>query len=303
MGNLCCTNNSEQGEEAARIVQEAEPRIQQEQERHRQLEELRQVETRRQQQLEKCRQAALRRQQLLKEHRQAEARWQEQKRQRAEARRRQLEEGKSFPTVSEILGNQKVVPHWVGVNSQVVAYVNLSKTSAEYRNIEREFRRTNKKFFQVSGIERVENPYLLGAYLLKKEELLSRHGFTEEILLFHGTERKNIDDICTENLNWRICGKGAGHTFGKGVYFTPISYYATHYCDKDSNVKVMLVMKVLVSNACLGYPCMEIPPDGFDTSKKDNGHKDAFMRDNNIKCWKPVKKPKLTKNMRSAKLA
>ncbi|KAF2905506.1 hypothetical protein ILUMI_00672 [Ignelater luminosus] len=312
MGNLCCSIKTAEGrDEARRIRQEEErqrqleARIQQEQERQQVLEERRQGETKRRQEQERQRQLEARiqqereRRQRLEEHRQVEAkRRQEQERQRqveerrqteitrrqeqerqqleeywqAEAQRKQLEQVNSFPTISEILENHEAVSSWTGVNPQVVRYVQLSPASAEYKKIEKQFRRTNKKFFRVFRIERVENPYLLAGYLLKKEELLGRHGFTKEELLFHGTKEQNIDNICKENLNWRLHGKGTGHIFGKGVSFTPISNYATHYCDKHSSIKVMLLMKVLVSNSCLGNSQMDIPPNGFDTSRKGNGH-------------------------------
>ncbi|KAJ8966121.1 hypothetical protein NQ314_003728 [Rhamnusium bicolor] len=81
----------------------------------------------------------------------------------------------------------------------------------------------------VKQIEKVFNPYLRMQYKLMKIEYKKRYGHVYEKTLFHGTQKDNIDSICTNNLNWRLTSK---HKFGEGVSFSPISNYATHYSDE-----------------------------------------------------------------------
>lgn len=80
-------------------------------------------------------------------------------------------------------------------------------------------------------------------------------------------------------MAWIFSGTARGHIFGQGVSFTPISNYATHYGDKTVQ-KVMILADVLVSNECLGTKSMIIPPEGFDTSVKENRHVYVKYEDN-----------------------
>lgn len=94
--------------------------------------------------------------------------------------------------------------------------------------------------------------------------------------LFHGTDRKNLGSICTNNFNWRRYGKNKGHRFGKGVSFSPISFYATHYGDQDIKKRVMIVAKVLVGNDTIGNKNIDFPPFPYDTTT--NFKKDVYVK-------------------------
>ncbi|CAG9839155.1 unnamed protein product [Diabrotica balteata] len=166
----------------------------------------------------------------------------------------------SSRTLTKLMDNQNVY------NLEI-----LNELSNEFKTVKRLFFSTNKKFFRVHNIERVHNPYLLMQYELKKLEYVKRGISLEEKLLFHGTQKSNIDGICQENFNWRLKGSYKGYIFGQGVSFSPIAYYSTHYGDNTYN-KVMILASVLVANCCIGSANMKIPPFGYDTSVKENYH-------------------------------
>lgn len=148
-------------------------------------------------------------------------------------------------------------------STKVVTFTLLAQYDPEYLKVTRMI--TNKKNFKVDNIEKIENPYLLKAYQLKKEEKLNQFPYLQERLLFHGTKQSNVDEICKMNFNWRLCQT---HKYGKGVSFSPNSTYASNYSDKYVRNKVMIVAKVLIGKSCAGDEFMVIPPDGYDTSHK-----------------------------------
>lgn len=163
----------------------------------------------------------------------------------------------------------------------------LNFNSSTYAKINALFKKTTQRHFMIQNIYEVQNPFLYGFYLLKKEEMIKRFGIVEELLLFHGTKSENISNILENNLNWRLYGQSRGNIFGQGVSFTPISCYASNYSDKFKDVKVMIVAKVLVSNETIGYKNMQIPPlldqhsrYRYDTSIKPNGQVYVKYSDN-----------------------
>jgi hypothetical protein len=160
----------------------------------------------------------------------------------------------------------------------------------EYNTVAQLFKKTTQKRFKVVQIERIQNPYLLGCYLLKKSEMECMLGYVEERRVFHGTKKSNVHSICENNFNWRLHGDSTGNRYGKGVSFSPISYYASHYSDKHATVKVMFLARVLISNVTAGHGNMTIPPlieHGYnhstlryDTAQKENGHVIVKFSDN-----------------------
>lgn len=139
------------------------------------------------------------------------------------------------------------------------------------------FSRNGQMSLKVRQIKEVNNPYLWTMYNLKKEEMISRDGHVDELLLFHGTKRQNVRSICDDNLNWRLSGSATGNRFGQGTSLSPKATYASHYCDRDMPIKVMFLMRVLFSKAVIGTPDMVIPKVNqngqtvyYDTSIKED---------------------------------
>lgn len=135
----------------------------------------------------------------------------------------------------------------------------------------------------VENIVKINNSFLHNAYIAKKKEKQAFYGYVREELLFHGTQKANVNSICTYNFDWRLCRR---RKFGKGVSFTPDADYASNYCDDDYH-KVMILAKVLIARSCNGHPKMKYPPNGFDTTQKPNGDVIVKYEDNEfLPCYK-----------------
>ena len=69
------------------------------------------------------------------------------------------------------------------------------------------FQANNFLHVSLSKIERVQNPHLYRAYMLRKEKMDADNGSTEnELRLFHGTHPKNVKAISTLGFNRSYCG-------------------------------------------------------------------------------------------------
>ena len=137
----------------------------------------------------------------------------------------------------------------------------VSQNSAEYARVDAVFQKTSRGM-SIKKLERVENPYLLGHYLMKKEKMRNECSVVREISLFHGTQKSYVNNICKYNFDWRKRGSSRGHKFGQGVSFAPEVSYARHYTTDN----VMILAKVLVSRATIGNHFTVVPPTSFDTT-------------------------------------
>jgi poly [ADP-ribose] polymerase 7/11/12/13 len=220
-------------------------------------------------------------QQLLEEQRKREA---------IKRAQEQLVPISSRPLHKAVL-KQPLAASWIPMLSNS-AFIKMDvQEYTEYNTVACLFKQTTQKGFKLVKIERIQNPYLLGCYLLKKDEMACMSGgYVEERIVFHGTKQSNVDSICENNFNWRLHGNSTGNRYGKGVSFSPISYYASHYSDKRATVKVMFLVRILISNSTVGKGDMTIPPligDGYnhnilryDTAQKENGHVIVKFSDN-----------------------
>lgn len=165
-------------------------------------------------------------------------------------------------------------------NDEEVKFVDLDEDDSDYLQIRRLFLRTTRQnLITIVSIESIQNPYLMGRYMLNKLKMKKMYGKTPgEMYLFHGTRSSNVYSICENNFDWRRHGSQIGHRFGQGVSFSHVSHYASHYCDKGHRQKVMIVTKVLIANVCDGNGNMLIPPYlpyqkplRYDTSQKPDG--------------------------------
>ena len=144
-----------------------------------------------------------------------------------------------------------------------VILVELAKGSQEYKSVlnkvDLKWRAGPKK------LVRVQNPYLWGCYLLKKDECIKRSGSSvTEKVLFHATGQSNIDSITKNNLDWR---RSFRTKFGCGVSFSPSATYANTWCNRDiGSSRALIVARVLVGNSHGGSYCTELPCTGYDTT-------------------------------------
>ncbi|XP_027599582.2 protein mono-ADP-ribosyltransferase PARP12 [Pipra filicauda] len=137
--------------------------------------------------------------------------------------------------------------------------IELDSSSEEYKKVKVDFQRTMPKT-AIKRICRVQNPSLWELYQWQKELMQKSNGgkAADERFLFHGTHKKDIDAICQQNFDWRICGLN-GTVYGKGSYFARDASYSDKYCGTDSS-KTMFLARVLVGEFTRGSSDYVRPP-------------------------------------------
>ncbi|KAJ3648274.1 hypothetical protein Zmor_020088 [Zophobas morio] len=168
------------------------------------------------------------------------------------------------PVLAEEILKDPMTTWWEETAQSPVELKEVSENSTEYEEVNGLFRLTSRGM-SITKLERVENPYLLGHYLMKKEKMRSEGSYPSERSLFHGTFEKYVSDICKYNFDWRKCGNSRGHKFGQGVSFAPEVSYARHYTTYGEDV--MILTKVLVSKDIVGSSSTVVPPAPYDTTK------------------------------------
>ncbi|RZC41785.1 PARP domain containing protein [Asbolus verrucosus] len=178
-----------------------------------------------------------------------------------------LKKSKCDSRIKEKILQEPMATDWEGGNYNPYRLVTVEEGSDEYDVVENLFDETSRGL-TITQVKRVENPYLLGQYLMKKEKMARKRLFVDERLLFHGTRESNVDGICRFNFDWRRNGQSTGHKFGQGVSFTPEVSYARHY---TSGENVFFLVKVLVANSTIGNASSIIPPPDYDTTENVYG--------------------------------
>lgn len=170
-------------------------------------------------------------------------------------------------------------------------YSKLHKIHPEYQRIKNMFEnqklktttdsngyyKMKRRFVTILSIERIQNPYLMGRYLLKKMEIKIACGEEpKEYILFHGSKPQFVEDVCQNNFDWRKYGTGTKNSYGKGVPFYSSSHDSRYYCDNGKK-EIVFAAKVFFGNLCEGNENMTFPPycDSlkmhYDSSAENNG--------------------------------
>jgi uncharacterized protein YfkK (UPF0435 family) len=111
-------------------------------------------------------------------------------------------------------------------------------------------------------------------YRLFKHKYYKRHknlGSRGEMILFHGTDEKNISDILYDDFSLTV-NASHGHRHGKGIYFTNCIDKALYYSEKMSQTKYVFVCLVHVGDIMVGsmntgiHPKMPGSNKTYDTS-------------------------------------
>jgi len=150
-----------------------------------------------------------------------------------------------------------------------VVLVELSEDSMEYMTVVQNINMTLRN--KIDAVERVQNPYLWGSYVLKKEEYINYLGFgiVSEEKLFHATAKENAYSIVHNNFDWRRTKRTR---YGHGVSFSPSAEYANTYCnEKAGSSRALILARVLVKMATKGHYGTKLPPPPFDTTTGKNG--------------------------------
>jgi hypothetical protein len=111
-------------------------------------------------------------------------------------------------------------------------------------------------------------------YRLYKHKYFKKHknmGEKGEMILFHGTDEKNVRDILDDDFSLTVSSTH-GQRHGKGIYFTNCIDKALHYSEKMGKKKYVIVSLVHVGNIMVGmgdtgiHPKMPGSNHTFDTS-------------------------------------
>lgn len=145
-------------------------------------------------------------------------------------------------------------------NAERFKIVEVPPYSDEYYSIE--VKVIGSYYSCITGIYKVQNPYIYSKYTLKAYEYELR-GPYEILTLFHDTPRENVESISEFNFDWRYGGR---YMYGPGVYFSVSPYLANkHSCRGNSLYRSMFVADVLVQNVQHVQGDIFLPDFGYDT--------------------------------------
>ncbi|XP_057240527.1 protein mono-ADP-ribosyltransferase PARP12-like [Malurus melanocephalus] len=160
--------------------------------------------------------------------------------------------------------------------------IELDCSSEEYKKVTVDFKRTMPKA-AIKRICRIQNRSLWELYQWQKDLMQKSNGgkAADERFLFHGTSKKDIEAICQQNFDWRICGLH-GTVYGKGSYFARDASYSDKYCGADSHTKTMFLARVLVGEFTCGSshyvrPPMKDSQNFYDSCVNDSLNPSIFV--------------------------
>ncbi|CAM4533985.1 unnamed protein product [Lepidochelys kempii] len=160
---------------------------------------------------------------------------------------------------------------WCDMKQERVKVVELHQEMKEYQDVQMKFQQTCSAF-KIEKIERIQNPYYWQAYQIKKQEMDSKNGNTNnERLLFHGTTSGSLTIINNKGFNRSYAGMNAA-CYGNGTYFAVNANYSSHdtYSKPDANgKKYMYLARVLVGEYCAGQKGIIAPPSKNNTDPTD----------------------------------
>jgi hypothetical protein len=172
--------------------------------------------------------------------------------------------------VSAVLNSHKPSTWSYMSPAEEVLLVPLSECSTEYAEVMQTVNMTFEK--KIDSLVRVQNPYLWGSYLLKREEYQhygGRFGAVTERKLFHATAADSIMSIVQSNFDWRRTKRAR---YGQGVSFSPRAAYANTYCNHNvGNRRALILSKVLVRMETKGGYGTRLPPPPHDTTIGKSG--------------------------------
>ncbi|GAA6079576.1 protein mono-ADP-ribosyltransferase PARP14-like isoform X1, partial [Tachysurus ichikawai] len=145
---------------------------------------------------------------------------------------------------------------------ELLKVVPLHPSSAEYKRVKSDFKRTVSK--AVVKIERIQNVNLRRAYEVRKKELQDKNGTdgAGERVLYHGTTVDACASIQSINFNRRFAGQN-GTLYGHGTYFAVDASYSAdpkYSTPSSDGTQLMFVTLVLTGRYTDGNSDMKVPP-------------------------------------------
>ncbi|KAF5897154.1 poly [ADP-ribose] polymerase 11-like, partial [Clarias magur] len=133
-----------------------------------------------------------------------------------------------------------VPAHWENMDSKAPFQAfTVSRQTNEFKEVERYVRDTGLLQEPLKYVYRIQNVDLWELYCRKKSQLMriKGHSDIEERMLFHGTGKNNVPNICKYNFDCRISDSvRCGHLFGKGTYFALHASYADTYSQRQGHM-------------------------------------------------------------------
>ncbi|KAG7330444.1 hypothetical protein KOW79_006666 [Hemibagrus wyckioides] len=162
--------------------------------------------------------------------------------------------------------------YWdIMTTGELLKVVPLHPSSAEYKRVKNDFKRTVTK--AVVKIERIQNVNLRRAYEVRKNELQNYNGTdgAGERVLYHGTTDEACASIQRINFNRRFAGQN-GTVYGHGTYFAVNASYSanpTYSTPSDDGTQLMFVTLVLTGRYTEGKSDMKVPPPRSSQNPND----------------------------------
>lgn len=119
---------------------------------------------------------------------------------------------------------------------------------------------------EVVNISVVQNPSLLALYTAMKMVMIDRGTKTNEKLVFHGTNKKSLEQIKIAGFNRSFAGVN-GTVYGAGTYFARDASYSLNYSRPDSDkMYYMLVAEILCGTSGRADSSLKSNPLKYDAS-------------------------------------
>jgi len=146
--------------------------------------------------------------------------------------------------VRQVTLGQKAPNYWMpmDLSETECKIMEVRKFSADYFEIDAKFRRPGIELISAYA---VQNPYLWGQYLLRREQLkvqLSKTGYVvKEKDFFYKSDFENFEKICRQNFDLRY-----EQDPRTGVTFYTDALAANNSKPESENVRIIIMAKVLV---------------------------------------------------------
>jgi len=146
--------------------------------------------------------------------------------------------------VRQVTLGQKAPNYWVpmDMNETECKIMEVRKFSADYFEIDAKFRRPGLELISAYA---VQNPFLWGQYLLRREQLkmqLTKTGYSvKEKDFFYKSDFENFEKVCRQNFDLRY-----EQDLKTGVTFYTDALAANNSKPESENVRIIIRTKVLV---------------------------------------------------------
>ncbi|KAM9334650.1 protein mono-ADP-ribosyltransferase PARP11 [Symphorus nematophorus] len=163
----------------------------------------------------------------------------------------------------------------------------ISEPTPEYQCVAGYVKKDGLLDRSIVSISRIQNLDLWEIFCRKKKQLMRIQGVKhiEEKRLFHGTDVRNVDNICKYNFDLRLAGQH-GHVWGKGIYFAKHASYADNYSSSSpeplplyggqtqgghgENTRIIFLARVMIGKSKVGGKHFQKPDQGCSENTHDS---------------------------------